>query len=261
MDALASICGCRGCWRPRHAPSSIHHDGFPLRSFSTPTDYCQYTRRLDLPKMRFSGLSMLVGLGQQSLAVLADQRNHLSLLSPMENQAANGTQSTHSEWTFDYSSSTFTLRQMEMTWWEIVNSRSDSTSTWKQLEGTAIRLSPTLIPSTQVHNVTSFPISSSDGIIRKTTITASTRTVSHRVTRTVKPVTLSTGDKAVVEPAVVATLTTQTLPPQTVTETHTHSAIYLTTVTTSLLCTYERSECYVLNLLIRRNRNRAYGLT
>ena len=94
-------------------------------------------------------------------------------------------------------------------------------------------------------NATLLPTISSSSTTWMTTITASTRTVSHRVTKTVKAVTISTGNKAVVEPAVIATLTTQTLPPQTITETYTHSAVYLTTVTTSLLCMCNGSELYI----------------
>ena len=48
--------------------------------------------------------------------------------------------------------------------------------------------------------------------------------------------------KVVIGPGVMATLTTWTLPAETITETHTHSATFMTTVTTSLLCTCDERD-------------------
>ena len=51
-----------------------------------------------------------------------------------------------------------------------------------------------------------------------------------------KSTSMTTSNEVVVGPAVIETLTTRIVPAETVTETHTHSAIVMTTLTTSILC-------------------------
>ena len=74
----------------------------------------------------------------------------------------------------------------------------------------------------------------------------STETITSTISRTLTATLLSvaasssstiSSNEVVVGPAVIETLTTRIVPAETVTETYTHSAIVMTTVTTSILCT------------------------
>ena len=87
---------------------------------------------------------------------------------------------------------------------------------------------------------------SSYGGYKESISSDSTETITSTIFRTLTATLLSaatispsmtSSNEVVVGPAVVETLTTRTVPAETVTETHIHSATFMTTVTTSILCT------------------------
>lgn len=97
--------------------------------------------------------------------------------------------------------------------------------------------SPTWVYGTNMpHNSTNSSGSSYSGSIRTITNTKP-RLVTVTLSSEVETKPEAASKEIIVGPAVVATLTTGTLSAETITETHTYSATFMTTVTTSLLCT------------------------
>ena len=110
---------------------------------------------------------------------------------------------------------------------------------------------------------TTIPFGSSSGTAMRTvtvvspntiTETLSPAAISQSATEALAEVTLTKttdgGSKLVIGPAIMETLTTRTSSAVTITETHTHSATFMTTITTSLLCTCDkRDACKIATYL------------